>query len=522
MSGILIFGAKPISLSKCGKAPPVTLKQAARHNKREIQAELGADGNIDPARTRLNESLTGPATAGEVDDLAKSKMLAAGVDVAGLCKDYTQAVELMFSLPMDFPGDDGEVFRSCVQWVAQRFGAGCILSADVHRDELAPHCHVLMLPPIDGGTMRGSDAVALARSAQTRQSLGREVARKFGLTMGVGKLAGKRKHEAANLVLERMRAIESAVDPALYAVFMDAVRRDPGPFMDKLGIDAPARELKSFTAIMTSPGKGPRKECDTQSPIGFAAGAGGRMPRHAGDRESPLGFAGRVPAAGAGGESPLGFGGAGDLEKTEVKTAKPNLCIGFDAKPAHPDGPHDHDYGKGRRHDNDRAVAADDQDQAEALHRDARGKGAPLVVADGRPGGDPCDDQVQAVADSSDHDDPPGDWVRVRDGDEGFVDGFHDDLAGRPDGGCSSDVVRDREGCGPPQPSDGDRMRVVWSASQRAGSIRVKTGAGDSGDGVQRVRDNDMGPGYWDSETGEFMRCSGPQAGGRGGALPWS
>ena len=501
MSGILIFGAKPISLSKCGKAPPVTLKQAARHNKREIQAELGADGNIDPARTRLNESLTGPATAGEVDDLAKSKMVAAGVDVAGLRKDYTQAVELMFSLPMDFPGDDGEVFGSCVQWVAQRFGAGCILSADVHRDELAPHCHVLMLPPIDGGTMRGSDAVALARSAKTRQSLGREVARKFGLTMGVGKLAGKRKHEAANMVLERMRAIESAVDPALYAVFKDAVRRDPGPFMDKLGIDAPARELKSFTAIMTSHGKGPRKERDTQSPIGFAAGAGGRMPRHAGDRESPLGFAGRVPAADAGGESPLGFDGAGDLEKTEVKTAKPNLCIGFDAKPAHPDGPHDH--GKGRRHD--RAVAADDQDQAEALRRGARGTGAPLVVADGRSGSDPRDDPVQAVADAGAPDDPPGDWVRVRDGDEAPSD----DLAGLPDDD-------------PPRTRNDDKVRVFEATSRRAGPIRIKTGAGGSGDGVQRVRDDDMGPGYWDTETGEFMCCSGPQAGGRGGALPWS
>jgi hypothetical protein len=415
----------------------------------------------------------------------------------------------MFSLPVDFPGDDGEVFRSCVDWVARRFGDGCILSADVHRDESAPHCHVLMLPPIDGGTMRGSDAVALARSAQTRQSLGREVARKFGLSMGAGKLVGKRKHGAATMVLGIMEAaIAGAVSPALWAAIKDAVMRDPGPFIDALGLDAPGRELKSFTAIMTSQGKGPRKERDTQSPLGFAAGAGEWTPRHAGDGESPLGFAGGVPAAGAGGESPLGFGSAGDLEKSEAKKAKPNLCLGFDDKPAFPDGRQDHgmsqNHGKGH-------------DQAGALQGDARRKAGPLAVAADRTGRDHGDMPVQAVADGGVHADQPGDWVRVHDaqGDPwGLSDA--DDMRGHDD--AQGDMGADDGGDQVPA------MPETFHAGRAAGirgdgSMMERAQDGQEppwleGGDVVRVRDADIVAGLWDADAGEFVKPFRLQRGG--------
>ena len=52
---------------------------AARHNRRVIQAELGAAGSIDPARSHLNETLHGPLTAEDVGQLAKDLMAAAGV-----------------------------------------------------------------------------------------------------------------------------------------------------------------------------------------------------------------------------------------------------------------------------------------------------------------------------------------------------------------------------------------------------------------------------------------------------------
>lgn len=42
------------------------VRQAARHNRRAIQAELGASGHIDPARSSQNETLAGPSTPEDV------------------------------------------------------------------------------------------------------------------------------------------------------------------------------------------------------------------------------------------------------------------------------------------------------------------------------------------------------------------------------------------------------------------------------------------------------------------------
>ena len=53
------------------------IARAARHNRRVIQAEFGATGSIDPARTHLNETLIGPALADDVAHLARDKMRAA-------------------------------------------------------------------------------------------------------------------------------------------------------------------------------------------------------------------------------------------------------------------------------------------------------------------------------------------------------------------------------------------------------------------------------------------------------------
>ena len=136
--------------------------------------------------------------------------------------------------------------------------------------------------------MRGSDAVALARSAAMRQSLGREVARKFGLTMGAGKLAGKRKSARRGDGVGAHGSRHSGrCRSSPLACHRERRQARPRAVYRRAGIDAPAREMKTSTAIFTSPGKGPRKERSTQSPMGFAAGAGGRMPRHDDCGESP-------------------------------------------------------------------------------------------------------------------------------------------------------------------------------------------------------------------------------------------
>jgi hypothetical protein len=144
------------------------IEVAARHNHREILAELGAspDGHIDPTRVELNCVLRGHSTAAAVASEAQSLMDAAGVK--SLRKDAVRGLEIVFSLPLDSGIDHDRFFNDSVQWAGQYFAAP-VISAIVHNDESAPHCHVLLLPLVDG-RMIGSELVGGRAKLQALQA----------------------------------------------------------------------------------------------------------------------------------------------------------------------------------------------------------------------------------------------------------------------------------------------------------------------------------------------------------------
>lgn len=244
------------------------IKLAARHNKREIQAELGAAGAIDPTRSRLNETLAGPAAAGDVGQLAKDLMTAAGV--ATLRKDAVMGLEVVFSLPPGHAIDDRAYFSDCTSWAGRYFGgAQNILSTDIHRDEAQPHCHVLILPLVngrmDGSNLIGGKQKLLAMQKQFHL----DVAGRYGLTKAPARLAGASKQDAAQAVFKMMRETgDRAMQSAAWATIRAMIESDPGPFVQALGIELHAQKKKGKTMaqIFTGTGKGPSKE---PNPIGF-------------------------------------------------------------------------------------------------------------------------------------------------------------------------------------------------------------------------------------------------------------
>lgn len=257
MSGALFFSLGTVGLSTRNGRKPSTLLQAARHNQRHQQNERGARSHIDPALTHHNERLAGPDTPEGVAALALALMAGAGVDVKTLRKDYVQAVELLFSLPPDTAIDTGVYFRQCVAWTEKQFGATTILGADIHRDESAPHCHILVLPLVNGRmcakVLKTREALAKLRASFTR-----EVAVQFGFKPSSAPMTSVTRGIAARAVLQRM---ESANDPAMkspaWQVIRREIERNPSEFAEALGIDVatPRRNLKSFAAIMTSKGR---------------------------------------------------------------------------------------------------------------------------------------------------------------------------------------------------------------------------------------------------------------------------
>ena len=244
---------------------------AARHNLREIQAELGAGGTIDPTRMRLNVVMHGPGDAADVAALAKARMQAAGV--GKLRKDAVQAIELVFSLPHCTVMDKRHYFADCLAWAGARFGADNILSAVAHHDEAAPHMHVLLLPLV-GNKMAGSELVGNRRTlADMQVAFHSAVASQHGLRKAPKRLAGHSKDAAAHLVLKHLRAANDGVlRSAAWPTIRDAIERDPAPFMDALGLHltAPQKPPKTMAQIFTSKGKGPRRELP--KPIGFDDG----------------------------------------------------------------------------------------------------------------------------------------------------------------------------------------------------------------------------------------------------------
>lgn len=239
------------------------IRVAAKHNLREIAAEIGAGSHIDAARIEDNFILRGPDTAADVVLTAKSLMSAAGI--TKLRKNAVTALELLFTLPSHSAIDARSFFEDATCWAARHFSVP-ILSSVVHLDEAVPHCHVLMLP-LANGKMNGSDLHGgRAKLAAMQASFHKEVGANYGFI----RHAPKKRLSAT----EREAALECARQhfKKKYAMTVDEISvllkphaADPIALLRGLGItvDSVRFKSKSFVEIMTAPCKPERR-----NPIG--------------------------------------------------------------------------------------------------------------------------------------------------------------------------------------------------------------------------------------------------------------
>ena len=178
--------------------------KAARHNLREIAAEIGADSHINPNHTNLNQVIAGGNNADDIAATAKRLMDDAGI--GKLRKDAVRAVELVFSLPPNTSIDTPPYFADCITFVREYFAVP-ILSATAHYDEAAPHMHVILLPIIDGrmngGRLVGNKACLrqlldkFHEQVTSRYSLARQSSQK--------RYSAIIREQAANKVMRRIK-----------------------------------------------------------------------------------------------------------------------------------------------------------------------------------------------------------------------------------------------------------------------------------------------------------------------------
>lgn len=232
----MFFSVKTIGMSGYGGRKKCTLMEAARHNLREIQAEQGAKGHIDPTRIHRNVILAGPSTAAEVVELSKKLTNDADVDFAKLRKDFCHAFELVFSLPEHDGIDSRSYFTNCLEWSRQAYGLPVLL-ATIHCDEATRHLHVLLLPVKDREYV-GCKLLAPASTKKFSESFFRSVAGPAGLKRENAKFRGIVKQWAVAAVLRECEARRLPVmTGALWPVFKAAMERDPTEAVRLLNID---------------------------------------------------------------------------------------------------------------------------------------------------------------------------------------------------------------------------------------------------------------------------------------------
>lgn len=240
MAGDVQFIAfKTIGLSRVNGRRPCTLVQAAGHNLRSLQGELGAVGRIDPRRSAENVLVSGPDTPEGVQALATSLLAAAGIDPAKMRRDHVQALELVVSLPPAAAIDAAAYFDCCMAWLDKALPLPVLL-ATIHHDEAAPHLHALLLPVLDGQYV-GGRPIERAALLRLRESFFKEVAGPAGLQRTGAKLRGASKALAVAAVLERCEAMGlPAANGPLWPVLLAAIERDPTGAVLALGIDLSA------------------------------------------------------------------------------------------------------------------------------------------------------------------------------------------------------------------------------------------------------------------------------------------
>jgi len=237
------------------------LKSAFRHNKREIQKELGANSHIDASKICQNysviETVATPELLQRMHDSVELYEESTGKRIR---RDAVLAIEAVFSIPASRTDIDIEsFFHDCKLWFTEQMSPATVLAADVHLDEANPHMHVILscVTPskLIGSRLKGNSE----KYRERNEDFFHKVASRYGLSLPPSKLY---KADRSNLAKASISKIESDGDPMTksphYSLIRSMIQENPVPFATNLGIpiQITAKKMRTVVQIMTSKGKG--------------------------------------------------------------------------------------------------------------------------------------------------------------------------------------------------------------------------------------------------------------------------
>lgn len=224
---------------------------ALKHNKREYPSKE----NIDSTRTQFNYALAGEGSAKEINALAKTLRIEAGITT--LRKNAVVAIEVLFSGPVRWHDQDtSSFFNDCRNWVARQID-GELLSFDVHLDEGAPHAHALILPIID----RKLNASKIVGDRANILRLTELFFTEVGNLHGLNRISARQTEKGSleKLVLNLL-ADDPIVKSSMWPIVRDYIANDPSKFAEMLSVDMQISpnnaKVKSFVDYKRQRGKG--------------------------------------------------------------------------------------------------------------------------------------------------------------------------------------------------------------------------------------------------------------------------
>lgn len=255
------------------------IEVAAKHNLREIAAEVGGYGGIDAQRVHLNYILRGADTSAGVAGAAR--LLMEQAKVKKLRIDAVRGLEVIFSLRPNSPIDGKAFFSDSLTWAESYFQPAPIVSAVVHCDEQAQHCHVIILPII-GGCMNGSRLMGNKPKLHTMQeNFNEQVGQRYGLT-----------YQAAG------RRLRAAILPTACQDILKAIKANPERLSEpELGNALMVAFSYNSDAILLAL----QKETADTKPIGIVASPSAQS------KENPIGFENESEAENSQSLSCVGF-----------------------------------------------------------------------------------------------------------------------------------------------------------------------------------------------------------------------
>jgi Plasmid recombination enzyme len=232
---------------------------ALNHNKRAIQANRGALGDINATRTTLNYCLAGDSTPDAINKHYKAQLAYAGINK--LRKNGVLLVEIVFSLPITRRGQDTRpFFKDCLAFTRKHFSNIELISFDVHLDQAADHAHALLMPLIDGKLQGDKVKGNRANIQRLRDLFYSEVGSKHGLANNASKrLSVQETTNLAHKVLKMLKS-DSVRSSSVWAVVSNHIRESPQNYAELLGIEIKQSNneipIKSFVDIKRSHGAG--------------------------------------------------------------------------------------------------------------------------------------------------------------------------------------------------------------------------------------------------------------------------